>query len=411
VKKIFFAIVLLVANIANAQQDTGIHFEHAASWQAVRAKAKAENKFIFMDAFTTWCGPCKMMAKNIFPLKEVGEFFNANYISLKVQLDTTGKDNEEIKSWYADAHAIMKDYKVNVFPTYLFFSPDGRLVHRAVGSSDAVTFIAKGKDALDPNKQYFTLAERYKAGEREPVFLKSLAEAAMNAYDREGISTYANAYLATQKDMLTEDNIRFLDVVTQTSKDAGFDIIAKNQAAFDKVIGEGKASSKLKGIILQEDINPVIFGSEEKPDWAKLQASVAAKYPSLADEVILNAKVIYYNNQADWPAFSAAVTGYLKKYGNKASADQLNNYAWTIFENCDNITCINHALEWSKKSVDLTNNPMFIDTYANLLYKTGKKALAVQWEEKALKLVKEKNEDTVGYAETLEKMKKGEKTW
>ena len=54
---------------------------------------------------------------------------------------------------------------------------------------------------------------------------------------------------------------------------------------------------------------------------------------------------------------------------------------------------------------------MFIDTYANLLYKTGKKKLAVQWEEKALKLVKEKNEDTVGYAETLEKMKKGEKTW
>ncbi len=410
-KKILFAIVILSANMAFGQDEKGIHFEHNATWKEVQATAKAENKYIFMDAFTTWCGPCKMMAKNIFPLPEVGDFFNEYYVSLKVQLDTTAKDNEEVKAWYADAHAIMKDYKVNVFPTYLFFSPDGKLVHRAVGSSEATAFILKGKDALNPDKQYFTLAARYEAGERNPAFLKSLAEGALNAYDREKISVFGNEYLATQKDLLTEDNINFLDEFTQTSKDAGFSIMLKNTAAFNKVLGEGKAEGKLKNIILQEEIYPTIFESEDKPDWVKLQASVAIKYPTMADEILSNAKVIYYKSSGDWPAFSTAVSNYIKKYGTKTSAVELNDYAWTIFENCSDITCLNQALNWSKKSVDLTRNPMFIDTYANLLYKTGKKDLAIDWEQKALKILKDKNDDFSGYQETLDKMKKGEKTW
>ena len=351
------------------------------------------------------------MARNIFPLTEVGDFFNEYYISVKVQLDTTAKDNEETKAWYADAHAIMKDYMVEVFPTYLFFSPDGKLVHRAVGSSEAAAFIGKGKDALNPEKQYFTLSARYDAGERSPAFLKSLAEAALNAYDRDKITLYGNEYLATQANLLTEDNIHFLDEFTQTSKDAGFAVMLKNAAAFNKVLGPGKAETKLKEIILREEVYPTIFESEDKPDWEKLQASVAKKYPSMADEIISNAKVIYYKNTGDWPAFSAAVTNYIKQNGTGTSADELNDYAWTIFENCSDITCINQALAWSKKSVDLTRNPMFIDTYANLLYKTGKKDLAIEWEQKALKILKDKKEDYSGYEQTIEKMKKGEKTW
>ncbi|MES2646290.1 MAG: thioredoxin fold domain-containing protein [Bacteroidota bacterium] len=410
-KKILLALVILVSNLAIAQQDSGIHFEHASSWKAVQEKAKAENKFIFMDAFTTWCGPCRMMAKEIFPLKEVGAFFNANYISLKVQLDTTKKDNEEIKKWYADAHAIMRDYKVNVFPTYLFFSPDGKLVHRAVGSSEAAAFIAKGKDALDPNKQYFTLAARYEAGEKSPAFLKALAQAALNAYDRDKIGVYGKEYLATQTDLLTEENIKFLDEFTQTSKDPGFEIMYKNTAAFNKVMGEGKAEEKIKGIVLREEVFPVIFESEAKPDWTSLESKLTSKYPTVVEETISYAKVLYYKNTGDWPSFSAAVTNHLKNYGNKTSADELNSYAWTIFENCNDLACINQAISWSKKSVDLTNNPMFIDTYANLLYKTGKKDVAIQWEEKALTILKEKNQDLTGYQETIEKMKKGEKTW
>ena len=36
-------------------------------------KAKSEHKKVFVDCYTSWCGPCKMMAEKVLPLKEVGE--------------------------------------------------------------------------------------------------------------------------------------------------------------------------------------------------------------------------------------------------------------------------------------------------------------------------------------------------
>ena len=57
----------------------GIEFEHL-SWAEALEKAQSENKLIFMDAYTVWCGPCKMMAKQTFPDPEAGLFFNATTI-------------------------------------------------------------------------------------------------------------------------------------------------------------------------------------------------------------------------------------------------------------------------------------------------------------------------------------------
>ena len=132
----FFLILvlpgLLLTSTVSAQ-GTGVHFEHKLSWTEVQAKAKAENKYIFMDCFTTWCGPCRHMRDVIFPQAEMGEYFNDKFVNIEVQLDTTSKDNEQVKSWYADAHAIMKQYSINAFPTYLIFAPDGRVLHRIVG--------------------------------------------------------------------------------------------------------------------------------------------------------------------------------------------------------------------------------------------------------------------------------------
>ncbi|MGI8633776.1 MAG: thioredoxin family protein, partial [Segetibacter sp.] len=178
-KKSFLLLVLLPV-FSFAQK--GIQFEHGLTWKQIQAKAKAEHKYIFMDAFTTWCGPCRYMAANIFPQEQVGTFFNQNFINVKAQLDTTKADNDEVKSWYADAHNIMTSFKVDVFPTYLFFDPNGKLVHRAIGSSETDKFLAKAKDAVDPEKQYYVMLDKYKAGKKDPQFLLNLASAAQEAY-------------------------------------------------------------------------------------------------------------------------------------------------------------------------------------------------------------------------------------
>ena len=46
-------------------------------------KAKAENKLVFVDCYTSWCGPCKYMLNNVFVLPEVGAFFNEHFVNVK----------------------------------------------------------------------------------------------------------------------------------------------------------------------------------------------------------------------------------------------------------------------------------------------------------------------------------------
>ena len=166
-------------------QDKGIHFEHGLSWQQVQAKAKAENKYVFMDCFTTWCGPCRFMSANIFPLQDVGDSMNAHFVSVAVQLDTTAGDNAEVKSWYQSGHNIAEQYKVQAYPTYLIFDANGKIVHRFVGASDAPAFLSKAAIALNPQTQYYTLLDQYKAGKKDTAFLHSMALSAADAYDLE----------------------------------------------------------------------------------------------------------------------------------------------------------------------------------------------------------------------------------
>lgn len=407
--KSLFLPLLFMPFLLSAQEK-GVHFEHGLSWAAVQAKAKAENKYIFMDCFTTWCGPCKYMSNTVFPQEVMGNYFNDKFISVKVQLDTTRNDNEEVKSWYADAHNIMTKYHVNAFPTFLIFAPDGRPVHRLVGGTEADAFISRTKESFDPDKQYYTLLAQYEQGKSDSGFLRKMALAALNAYDMQNAAQMADKYLATQQDWFTPTNIRFLDNFTRSSKDKGFAIFLNHPDKVDAAIGKGKANAKLKEIILQENVYPAIFAKDAPaPDWNALQTKLAAQYPQQAEEVIAEGQVMYYQEKNDWTNFQTSIVRFMQRYGQHASPEELNSYAWTVFKNCPDMNCVAEALEWSRRSFKDKENPMFMDTYANILYKMGKKDDAIAWEQKAMNLAGEGEKKI--YQETLDKMKSGVKTW
>lgn len=146
-KMLLLAFLLPLAAMAQGQ---GIRFEHGLSWKEVKAKAKKEGKFIFMDCFTTWCGPCKKMSSEVFTEPAVGDFFREKFVSVKVQMDKTSTDDDAVKSWYADAAAIDKAYGVKAYPTFLYFSPEGKLMHMEEGSMGAAMFLDISARALKP---------------------------------------------------------------------------------------------------------------------------------------------------------------------------------------------------------------------------------------------------------------------
>jgi thiol-disulfide isomerase/thioredoxin len=312
-----------------------MHFEHDLSWSDILAKAKAGNKYIFVDCFTTWCGPCKFMSANVFPREEAGTYFNDKFINVKVQLDTTAKDDAHVKAWYADAHALMTDYHIRAFPTYLIFTPDGKAVDRLVGSrGDALGFIADVKVCFDTSKQYYTQLAEFKQGRRDSAFLHHLAVQASDLYILSDAGPIANAWFATQPTLYTPACLKLMGDMTTSTADAGFDIF------------------------------------------------------------------LHHADEAD----------VVLKYGAKATPGDLNSFAWAVFQDCPDMTCVADALEWSKRSFKDNNDPGYMDTYANILYKLGRKDEAITWEQKAHDLASSDGEKA-GYQATIDKMKKGEKTW
>ncbi|WP_207425646.1 thioredoxin family protein [Pedobacter sp. SYSU D00535] len=296
-KQLLSIALLFVASLAQAQEEKGMKFEHANSWAEVKAKAKAENKYIFLDAYTTWCGPCIMMAKEIFPLKEVGDFYNANFINVKVQLDETAKDSEEVKKWRSDAKYLADTYSIRAYPTYLFFNPDGEVVHRAVGSSPGEVFISKGKDALDPDKQYYTLKKQYLEGKTDTTFLLKVTNASIEAYDADFSKKVAAEYLATQTDLLSPQNLKLLARTTEKTSDRGFAILKNNVAKADEAIGKGRTKSILHNIAMREFVMPALstaMQNSAEPDWTALQQKLNKDIPEMAQELVLSGKPMYY---------------------------------------------------------------------------------------------------------------------
>ena len=108
----------------------GIHFEEMTFDEAL-SKAKREDKLIFMDCYTEWCGPCKVMSRNVFTKKKVGDFFNANLINLKMDMEK------------GEGITLAKQYGVKAYPTMLLIRPDGTVQHTLVGSLDVLTLLER----------------------------------------------------------------------------------------------------------------------------------------------------------------------------------------------------------------------------------------------------------------------------
>src|SRR5690349_7736284 len=157
-KASFLAALGIFAATTVFAQNRAIKFE-TGSFASVLAKAKKENKPIMMDAYTTWCGPCKMMDKQVFTNDTVADYFNANFIAYKSDMEK------------GEGLELVKRYEVRAYPNFIFIAPDGSVEHRAVGARPPKAFVEVGKEALNPEKRYGFYQKKYDAGDRSPAFL------------------------------------------------------------------------------------------------------------------------------------------------------------------------------------------------------------------------------------------------
>ena len=116
---------------------TGIQFTDAA-WKDILKKAKAEKKIIFLDAYASWCGPCKILQKKVFTQKSVGDFYNARFINVKMDMEK------------GEGPALSQVYPLEAYPTMLYIDSDGRVLKKIIGLQSPEDLIAIGKTVKKP---------------------------------------------------------------------------------------------------------------------------------------------------------------------------------------------------------------------------------------------------------------------
>jgi thioredoxin-related protein len=362
------------------------------SWEETLAEAKATNQNIFVDAYTTWCAPCKKMDKYVFTKPEVAKFYTENFISIKLDMEA-----EEGKNFAAK-------YQVQAFPTFLYFSPEGELLHRIAGYKEAADFIAVGTLALDPARRLGALTKKYLAGDRSPEFLRDHAYASKAAADVK-YPQIAEAYLNTQNEWSSYENMKFIFDFTENTRSRHFNYMIENRELFEKEFGNGPVFNKVQSIV-QGRLDLIMNGkgTDTKNELVEADKLFQKVYKEEAILKFAAFRMSYYRTQGDRDGFAQAAVDYVENIRN-ITADELNSIARTFAEVIDDKVMLQKAVEWSKRAIEMEDLYTNHYTLSALYYKLGKKSKAKRIAKKAIRLAKKEGEDPAHVEDLLKQIK------
>ena len=134
------------------------------TYKEALAAAKTEKKLVFIDFYTSWCGPCKMMTNNVFPMKNVGDYLNAKFVCIKIDAEK------------GEGPELAKRYQVKAYPTFIAITPDEKILMTKVGGTmDGNAFIGSIDRLIDPDKTPERMQQRYESGERTADLISAYA--------------------------------------------------------------------------------------------------------------------------------------------------------------------------------------------------------------------------------------------
>lgn len=369
IKKILFVAFTAIGLLTYAQ---GIKFEEN-KLSEILAKAKKENKLVFIDSYTSWCAPCKIMAKKIFPLQSVGDYYNSNFINAKFNMEK------------GEGIAIAKKYNVKVYPTYLFLDGDGKEIHRTMSSMDEQEFIQLGKDALDPSKQITTLKRRFDAGEKDPELLKSLIQLTNDddAYNPKVFKRYF-----TVKPEIDKEDAMMLFTSINGTDDSRYQLLQENKSKIIQLISQENFDEYNKFVILK-GIRKKAYEKLKKLD-EKVFLAEAQKFfgKEEAEKILFNEKISESLENKNYAAYEKMV---LDKYKDNYSNEEPLELAYVAENFLNHIktrSSLEKALLWSSDAAKRNPHSMTFFTLAGLYNKLGDKTNAKIYAEKALEEAK-----------------------
>lgn len=372
-KKVFLLLPILLAFAQGLSAANEIEFERG-SWKEILAKASKENKLIFFDAYTTWCGPCKWMAANSFTNPEVAEFYNSKFINASFDMER------------GEGEGLAKQYGVRAYPTLFFIDGKGNVVHTAIGALDAAKLLDLGRQVLDPSFVSITgLQERFDKGERSLGFLKDF----LLRIDQ-GHPYLVPALDAIKPSMVGEGllNADCWPVFQKYFWKPNSEYVAyflENRSKFEAKFGKEEVQEKATG--LYNNMAATAVREEDDQAYREALAKVRASGLPYAEEAALNAELFYYQYKQDWSSY-ATKAEQLVPVMRTPKAMACNSLAWTIYENSEDKKVLKKALKIAEASVAEDAQYENTDTKAMVLLKLGKTKKGIAAGEEAIRLAK-----------------------
>lgn len=447
----FSIIILFLCAIGFNANSQGIDFKKL-DWEQNLKEASSEQKLIYIDFYTTWCAPCTYMAKKFFGNEEIGKYYNKHFYSLKVDAEKEGKE-------------LAKKYSVNGYPTNLFINPaNEKIIYKVIGvPRDNAGFVEYGTTALDEYDDPLNLKDYAKIlshGKTDKQFLMKYLKKLerLDLPNQKPLDVYSKKYFKKNIDSV---EIQFMKKYTKSIDNKTFDVFKNNKKAYNdyhklkgyKIKWENELTSKLyytnqiatknkdeklfkkclavanKYVSPYERIGQVYYlktSYYEKHNRAKARKSeyeYAQNLTTMGNDyfVFQNSKLLTsFLAQLDWQSerwsewqktkLDSVKGSYktLPQYAQRmtmTTSEHLNAQAWNVFE-AKNKTRYKQAIGWAKKSYEMAKEikmteAAVADTYANLLFVSGKKSEAIKIEKEAIKRAKELGEKFEDYEKTL----------
>lgn len=110
-------------NVADQKPQFAFDFAESEQLMPLLDQAKEEHKLVFVDFYTDWCLPCRLMEKDVFMDKDLGTFFNKNFINYKVDAEKGNGVN------------LAQIFNIKAYPTLLFLNDRGQVLERKEGAA------------------------------------------------------------------------------------------------------------------------------------------------------------------------------------------------------------------------------------------------------------------------------------
>ena len=302
-KVIIFCLLLLTQTINKAvagdEQSQGIHFRSLTFEQAL-AVAKTENKGVFVHSFADWCHFCIYMKDSVYIDKEVGDFYNTNYVCIKIDMEKEGRE-------------MNKPLMIHTFPTFLFYDNTGSLLHRAAGRRYKQPFMELGRESIDPRRQMRTFKNKFEdgtatAGEVQ-FYFRMQETAGMDA------QLSIDEYLTKQPDaeFTNSNNWRIIyDII----KDPTLPIMQRimtNKKDFEKKYTADSINNKLINLY-----NKYLTDYVQKLDSVGFEAAKkqvrTTKGLDIADKICAYADLNKLKMKSDWEGYKVAGKKFVDQY-------------------------------------------------------------------------------------------------